>query len=600
MAITSSSQIDPHVNNQGVLVRMFNTLINDQKILYRLISSARVRLCVVSTLVGIWFVGPNQILPGNTRWLRPTPGRIDHAVAQLNWEFLRWTKVVQWPMTALPNLGEGWNTVYVPFSSGSLFGMFLKYLDPLLPGGFQFLGIWLIVSFSIFGFSAGMLMSRLSHDRDLQFLGGCLFLLSPVVYYRVGVLGHFELSAHWLLLLSFFLALGPNTKQRYWSMLLIVSIAINIYLAAMVAVIFVGSTISAMVYNHDLVRGLRHLLVGSITCFVSLWIFGFFAYSGNARGLGFFRVNGASFLYSKFSLAGVIEGNFSRFFRSLGVFDDRPFIGFEREGFSYLGLGIIVGTVIAFCLLIKFYSTTFEGLRIGYVAICASALVLFLNALSPKIAVGRRELLDVPVPSLVFDIRQIFRTAERFAWPFYYLIVMTVALVIMRSSMSKRIRVSSLLVILLIQFWDISGGINASRNALRSESEVPVLQEQEWDKLFNGRESVTMYPVFDFIDDEQSLEIESWRTNTRFFSILEYAAKNRLTINFSVTGRPVTEIVSRENLRVEGALQRGNLDTSTVYVLPTIDRWNYFRMTLDDRARFISIDGFFLILPDIN
>lgn len=554
-------------------------------------------LACVSTGIGIWFVGLNQIEPSNTSWLRPTPGRLDHAVAQFNWEFLRWAPNLQWPLTSLPNLGRDWNTVYVPFSSGSPLGIFFKYLDPFLPGEFQFLGIWLVFSFAMLGYSAGKLMEQITLDHNLQILSGLLFTASPVVYYRVGVLGHFELSAHWLLLFSFCLVLNQDTKQRHWNLLIIVSLAVNIYLAAMVVVMFIGDVIYGTVQNRSWIKQLRKLLIGISTCAISMWVFGYLAYSGNSRGLGFFRLNGASLLYSQYSLAGVIEGSYSRFFGGLGVYDQRPFIGFEREGFAYLGLGVILGCVVVSLLMIRHLPKIPSIQLRGHIVIFICAVILLLNALSPNLAFGRRELIAIPFPREMYEFRQIFRTAERFVWPIYYFIFLFVVLVIVRLVVSRRAQVILIAGILLVQMWDISGGVLVSRNVLHSTSEVQVLEVSIWDQLVDGKESLTLFPVFDFIDDEQSLEIESWRSETRFFSILEYAADRRLTTNFSVTGRPVTEIVRNENLRVEAALGSGKLDVSTLYILPTIERWTRLKNDLRDQARFISLDGFFIIDP---
>ena len=554
-------------------------------------------LACVSTGVGIWFVGLNQIEPSNTRWLRPTPGRLDHAVAQLNWEFLRWAPNFQWPLTSLSNLGTGWNTVYVPFSSGSLFGIFLKYLDPILPREFQFLGIWLIFSFAMLGYSAGKLMGQIASDCSLQIVSGLLFIASPVVYYRVGVLGHFELSAHWLLLLSFYFVLNQDTKLRHWNLLIIISLAVNIYLAAMVVVIFLGDMIYGIGQFRSRINRLHKLLIGILTCAISMWVFGYFVYSGNSQGLGFFRLNGASLLYSQYSLAGVIEGSYSRFFGGLGVYDQRPFIGFEREGFAYLGLGMILGCVVVSLVVLRHSPKVPSAQRRGYVVIFSCAFILLLNAFSPRLAFGRRELIAIPVPREMYEFRQIFRTAERFVWPFYYFIFLLVVLVIARSIVSKRTQILLIVGILLVQVWDISGGVLVSRNVLRSNSDVPLLEVSIWDQLVDGKDSVTFFPVFDFIDDEQSLEIESWRNETKFFSILEYAADRRLTTNFSVTGRPVTEIVRDENLRVEAALESGKLDASTLYILPRIERWTSLKNKLRDQARFVSLDGFFIIEP---
>ena len=551
----------------------------------------------VGALIGVWFVGPGQIAVGNRDWLRPTPSRLDHAVAQLNWEFLRWAPMGTWPPFDLSNLGVGWSTVYVPFSSGSPFGIVLRYFSAILPTKFQFMGLWLILSFFLYGYFAGKLISRATASKGIVVLGGLLLLTSPVFYYRIGVLGHFELSAHWLIFASILLALESQIRFKRWTLLLLVALIINIYLFVITGCFYLAAFIQNLTAQSDRKPKVKQFGLVLVCCAFAMWVLGFFVYRSNATGLGFFRINLASFIFPRFSLGASYQGSFSQFFDQIGVFDGRDFVAFEREGFGYLGLGVIFGSSVLLVLVLSRLRMTFARLSGPSKSVVVVSIVLFLNSLSNHVVIGRRELLQYPVPNALLDLRQVFRTAERFSWPLYYLIFLAVIVGITKFVRQKALVTLILVSLLVIQIWDIYPGVLSSRQVLRTTSTVQLISSPQWDEIVKGRKSLTMVPVFDFIDDEQSTEIEDWRKNDRFFSILEFASQRQLTTNFSVTGRPVSAIVEIENRRINEELTNGRFDVDTVYVFPNLNQWSELRAKYSRSGQFVELDGFFLIVP---
>lgn len=559
---------------------------------------AKSALSIFGAVFSLWFVGWKNVLPWESDWLLPSAARLDHAVSHLNWEFFRQAPLMQWPLVKLPSSGLGWDSVYVPFAAGSLFGFPLRYVEVLLPEKFQFMGLWLVFSFAMLGYWSGRLVALLTERRDVVLLGGALLFFSPTMFYRVGILGHFELSAHWLLLWSFVLYFGGQRNLFQWICLLVIGLLVNVYLFAMLFGVFFASVVMMAVVERRRSDAVRRILYGTLSSLLGLWIFGFFVYSSNAQGLGFFRSNGAAFIYPLYSVGDTYSGSFSWLISRSGIFRDRPFIAFEREGFNFIGLGVLLGLVLGVLLVMKKFRTITRSSVTRAVPLVLVAGTFFLNSLSDRIAVGRRELLSFPIPASVLELRQIFRTAERFTWPLYYLLFLFVIWSVIRLIENKRFSIVLLSLILAVQIVDTSGGVVRAHQAMSAESPMIQLNVQKWKQVALQKKSIFLVPTFDFIGDEQSAEIDAWRENYRFFPLLQFAAQQGLSTNFAVTGRPVSRLVDRLNREMNQKFETSEIDESVIYVFVLADEWNDLKMKFGSEVRFEKLDGYYLLYSD--
>lgn len=199
------------------------------------------------------------------------------------------------------------------------------------------------------------------------------------------------------------------------------------------------------------------------------------------------------------------------------------------------------------------------------------------------------------MPSLLNDLRQVFRTAERFSWLAYYLIFLFVIWALTTLIRNRKIAMFALAVVLLVQLFDISEGISQSRHALAADPLGVELNDPRWEHILDGKLGLVLVPTFDFISDSQDTEIDAWRENFSFFPILKLAAQYRLTTNFAVTGRPVTAVVEKDNAATDKALVRGDVDPELIYFFSTSRRWNEVRARLGDSVEFSIIDGYFVM-----
>ena len=75
--------------------------------------------------------------------------------------------------------------------------MLLKPLGQWLPADFQYLGLWLLLCFTLQGALAARLVGRWVASPWVQVCGGALCVLLPTLLARVG---HTALCSHWLIL----------------------------------------------------------------------------------------------------------------------------------------------------------------------------------------------------------------------------------------------------------------------------------------------------------------------------------------------------------------------------------------------------------------
>ena len=146
----------------------------------------------------------------------------------------------------MPNYVSGSGQV---LGSGTgLFAVPAKIIGQVIPGEFQYLGIWIVLCFCLQGLFAEKLIARLTDLKWFQITAAMSFVVSPILIYRIGEMKHFQLGAHWLILAALYFYFDKNFRKKQWAVLLLLSILINIYITAMVVVIFIASNIKNVLY----------------------------------------------------------------------------------------------------------------------------------------------------------------------------------------------------------------------------------------------------------------------------------------------------------------------------------------------------------------
>ena len=182
---------------------------------------ARIFIGGALCIVGVWFagtlLGAVRIDPTSTLWLNES----DIAQHYLGWHFFRGEPWML-PLGANPRYGLDMGSSIVFTDSIPLLALFFKAIRALLPGHFQYAGLWMAFCFIAQGFSALLLLRRFTRNPTVLVLGATMFMLSPVLVSRT--LGHFALVGQWTLLLALWLYFAPNSSSnRAWAWRLLIA-----------------------------------------------------------------------------------------------------------------------------------------------------------------------------------------------------------------------------------------------------------------------------------------------------------------------------------------------------------------------------------------
>ena len=197
--------------------------------------------CLVG-LVGWYALGYHHVLP---------PGRIDWLLGPTNDSyFLRSRHVLPglalfspfapgtFPLGLNPNYGMEY-AGSIPFSDSiPVLAFIFKPFSRWLGRDFQYLGIWILVCFTLQGMFAALLASRFCGGRIARLLIAAFFVLSPIVLEESWT--EYPLIGHWLLLWALYLYFSdpPRSIRWVWILLPVLGVMTTFYLVPMVLLVW--------------------------------------------------------------------------------------------------------------------------------------------------------------------------------------------------------------------------------------------------------------------------------------------------------------------------------------------------------------------------
>lgn len=461
---------------------------------------------IAACMGGIAFLfiyGIRILNPLYTDWLLTGGDLSQH---YLGWEFF---KRADWyfPLGLTDQLAYPMKTSVIYTDSIPIFAVFFKLFRHILPVQFQYFGIWGLLCFVLQGYFAAKILEERLSSHIAVLVGSVFFILSPVMIFRMYY--HTALAAHWLILLAIYFwvkhekeymdSLKPTMQ---WGILGILIGSIHLYFVPMCGAILLGYILCS-VWKERKVR-IRFLYPGisfSVGLFLTIYILGGFS-SGADTGtnnLGLFSFNLNAFLNPM---------SYSTILKESSLWNWPFYTQGQYEGFSYLGMGIILLCICGIVLIVKnilrrrvpsVYQVMAVLMSIGLIAFAASPIITWNDKL----------LLQLPYSSTLYKYWGIFGSCGRMAWPVVYFLMIFGITSIGNMTWTRK-EISSVIIILacLVQVIDLSGQLYR-RHENYSEKVVyqSPLADSVWDDIISSGEYKHVVWVTHNVDHDDVMQV---------------------------------------------------------------------------------------------
>lgn len=534
---------------------------------------------IIGFAFAIYLIGFRHFLPWNYSWLY---SKGDGALTQLGFEFFRKAPLVQWPITAIPKYVAGSNMI-IP-TENAVSNIFAKIIGILVPVNFQFVGLWVALCFALQGYFGAKLIGRFVDSSSSIVFGSLFFVLSPALLYRVGVMNHYHLGSHWMILFALFLYFGTESRTRTWGLLLFFGMLTSVYISAMLLVVFAAYQIKKYLLTKE--ASVLNLVVPIIAAVFGFLVMGYASMQSSITGSNFFRLNAIAWFNPGYS----DDGSFSGVLNFIGNSRLRRVFSEEWEGFQYLGTVVIAGVLLGLANIRKIQIR--QNWR-EYAPILLGGSALFVFALSNRIVFLQQEF-SYWWPSQLLDLRQIFRGATRFGWPAYYLLTLFAVVQIIRFCSVKKLKAGVAIASVLMLIESSPGIAYVRSEFLSSKPYETSIVDQKWNEIAKTHSKVVIYPNFDLQVGEVTGDAKFWIE--RWFDLAKFAVDHDLSTNFGYVPRPLTDYISGQDTQILNELENGALQPSTVYVLANETIWLKYSESTSEFADAYDLDGYFLLV----
>ncbi len=490
----------------------------------------RMILCLAaSCFLGIIFIllvfSPGNIIPTNVNWVINGGG--DNLQHYLGWRFFRnspWTRYILF----MKNWDYPVGTSVIVTDSNPLFCLIFKLLDKILPDVFQFNGLWILTSYVLLAFFAGLIGWRLTKNILLTLAGTVFVILNPVILQRALI--HDTLTAHWLILASIWLFINDDKKWNCpgWFILIELSLLIHVYFVPMLAFVFSLQVIRMLQKKRSALR------VGStVVVFLTAVLFGYFVF-------------GYSYILPQSGSYGELSMNLNAFFNPDGVssiLPSRPTLPLQYEGFNYFGLGLLILIPLAILRGIR-------NFRKQWLLYLGPALILILIAVSDHAYFDLHQVFHITLSERFVSMLTVLRSSGRLVWPFFYLVLFGSLRLLSSVSDRKKVIYFAVLVCLAIQIVDLTDFCFDCSVRFRSpENHLTDLPSE----------------LSDFISEKISHLYISDGDAKSVDALALFAADRKMTINTSTNARSIKHIFGGDKLDMEHLIC-GQVTADSVYL----------------------------------
>ena len=467
----------------------------------------RINIKIVAALLGgIAFVliyGIKILNPLYTDWLLTGGDLSQH---YLGWEFFRRS---DWyfPLGLTDQLAYPLKTSVIYTDSIPIFAVFFKLFRSILPQQFQYFGIWGLLCFVLQGYYAAKILGERSSSKTVILAGSIFFIVSPIMVFRMYY--HTALAAHWLILLAIYFYSKHEKEYRdifkpvmQWGILGILNGSIHLYFVPMCGAILLGYILCS-IWKERKIR-IRFFYPGisfSVGLFLTVYLLGGFS-SGADTGtnnLGLFSFNLNAFLNPM---------SYSTLLKNTSLWNWPFYTQGQYEGFSYLGMGIILLCVCGIGLMMKNICRRKKP-SVYQIMTVLMSIGLIALAVSPTITWNDKLLLQLPYSSTLYKYWGIFGSSGRMAWPVVYFL-MVFGITSIGNMKWKRKEIAGVVLILacMVQVVDLSGQLY-KRHENYSEKVVyqSPLTGTVWDDIITSGEYKHVVWVTHNVDHNDVIQV---------------------------------------------------------------------------------------------
>jgi hypothetical protein len=480
------------------------------------------------------------------------------------------------------NYPAGINVGYT--DSIPLLAIFFKLFKAILPETFQYLGAYIFISHILTGVYTIKILNYFKVSPPITLIASIITALSPLLHYR-GI--HPSTTAHWLILASLFLYLiranseNVHRLNRKQVLLAILAALINPYLLV-------------LVIGFNLILPLKHYLFNQL---ISLKQLVMFFFSTVILVLVAWLILGMITIGSEVSM-GVSNGyglygmNLNSFFNPGGYSVWLPQLPYFRahqyEGYAYLGLGLLLMTlIVAFIKFGKALTSTFHfKVKAEMWPLVVLIIGMILFAITHEITFNDHKLLEIAVPDVLLKLGNIFRASGRFVWPFYYCIILATIYLFHKMALSSWIKNGLLLFVLVIQLYDTQIFYTA-RELPYGDYDPKPLETKIWTEAFSNFDKIITYPPFD----------NHLVYNMDYQDLLFTALKESKPISTGYVARETTTLNKMFLDSINQQIQEERLDSTSLIVTRESEMGVFIPLIKKQKLRPIYIDGYYLLSP---
>ncbi len=475
----------------------------------------------IAVLAGFFYallvMGPHPLNPRNVNWIA-----FDPAYHYVGWELFRQDPHLHWPLTYTDRLGYPKGESVALLDLNPLMAVVLKPLSPLLPEPAQYFGIEVVLVCALQFFFAFRLF-RLLIGPNLIGIALCsaYFLLAPPLNYRFW--GHYSLSNQWLLLAALYVfarAQQPSSDRRPARRFMIsglalaaISVGINPYVAFQVLLILLAGVVSLLWRKRITLLQSAGIAAGLMGFgFVVAYAFGLVISGGRGYASGGYRDLSMNLL-APFDPRGWTSLIFPRLHSASAG---------QYEGYNYLGAGVLVlAAITAIAALVNRKKLPPPDKR-WFVPLALCCLLLALLALSTKVTLGARTLVDLDPGQRFSGIFAPLRASGRLFWAPYYALL--AAILAAPFLFLRKIWATALIgAALVVQFADTASLRHWVRTTISEEHPSP-LKSPIWTELGKEHANLIVLPAWQCVHNASPGGPEGYRV----FGFLAIQQKMRL------------------------------------------------------------------------